>query len=403
MGNESFNLKTEKLAQTIKSDLFFAAKHGDQNKMGAILDRHPMAHKWLNDDGRTPLSVAAEHDSIANILLLRLKGADINAPSPHGSTPLMYAAMNGNSSAVKVLIEADAEVNHKNKDGNTALIVAACKGETEICLKLLRAGATLLHTNNDGQTAIDMARDNDCAETLQLLLDAEKELAAKRQKVAPPPAPRKSKTPLIDVILDNDNVRAIELIIDGADVNEKNGRDSTALMFAAMKGMEDVFDLLVEHGADIHALNISGVNALITAASEDQAVMVQKLAQLGVDIDAQDKEGLTTLMYAADKGFAKTVDAVLQAGAKKDIENSDKETAEIMARGAEHDEIANQIRSFKKPANNNADVPELLAELQQSAAEALEKINTPIKPAAPKNGPAKDVSDLASKIRRAGF
>lgn len=403
MGIESFNLKTEKLAQTIKSDLFFAAEHGHQNKISTILDRHPMAHKWLNDDGRTPLSVAAEHDSIANILLLRLKGADINATSPHGSTPLMYAAMNGNDSAVQVLIEADAEVNHKNKDGNTALIVAACKGETEICLKLLRAGATLLHTNNDGQTAIDMARDNDCFETLAMLLAAEKELAAKRVKATPPPAPRKSKTPLIDAILDNDNVLACQLVKDGADVNQKNGRDSTALMFAAMKGMEDVFDLLVERGADIHALNISGVNALITAASENQAVMVQKLAKLGVDIDVRDHAGMSALMYAADKGFAKTVDATLQAGGRKDFENTDKETAEIMAREAGHDDIANYIRSFKKPANNNADVPELLAELQQSAAEALEKINTPIKPAAPKNGPAKDVSDLASKIRRAGF
>lgn len=60
-----------------------------------------------------------------------------------------------------------------------------------------------------------------------------------------------------------------ELLEDGADVNERGPRDSTALMFAAGGGHLDVVKLLVEHGADVTAREAGGWTARCHADADD--------------------------------------------------------------------------------------------------------------------------------------
>jgi ankyrin repeat protein len=68
-----------------------------------------------------------------------------------------------------------------------------------------------------------------------------------------------------------------ELLDEGADVNERGPRDSTALMFAAGGGHLDVVRTLVERGADLEAREEGGWTALCHAEQDNDVAMIAYL------------------------------------------------------------------------------------------------------------------------------
>lgn len=75
-----------------------------------------------------------------------------------GNTPLMVAAAYGQTEKVRQLIAAGAWVNARGRIGNTALIYAAQEGHTEIVRLLVAAGADVEAANDFGSTARKLAR-----------------------------------------------------------------------------------------------------------------------------------------------------------------------------------------------------------------------------------------------------
>ena len=88
-------------------------------------------------------------------------GADVNAKDEDGGTPLMIAAYNNsNPEVLTTLLEAGADVNAKN-DGWTPLMFAAIKNTPEVLTALLEAGADAKAKNNHGGRALDYTRWNE--------------------------------------------------------------------------------------------------------------------------------------------------------------------------------------------------------------------------------------------------
>ena len=98
-------------------------------------------------------------------------------------------------------------------------------------------------------------------------------------------------------------------------INAADSCGSTALMFAAFNGHNNIVKSLLQNGADVNAAKTGGCTALIIAAENGHKDIVESLLQNGADVNAVEKNGETALMFAAWKDHKDVVDLLLQNGA----------------------------------------------------------------------------------------
>ena len=111
-----------------------------------------------DDDGNTPLHVAAEHGLADLIKMLVAAGADIEA---HGgdmdATALHVAAASGKTAAAMVLLDLGADVNAVGAYGTTALEIAARNNDVRLMMALIRKGAAVDSRSDNGWTPLHAA------------------------------------------------------------------------------------------------------------------------------------------------------------------------------------------------------------------------------------------------------
>jgi ankyrin repeat protein len=103
--------------------------------------------------GSTSLHQAAaaegQHSDLVELLLAHK--ADVDAADKNGLTPLHYATLADNQDAVRSLLTHRANANVKdNKHGNTPLIIAVAKGNKKVAELLLAHGADVNLADNEG-------------------------------------------------------------------------------------------------------------------------------------------------------------------------------------------------------------------------------------------------------------
>src|SRR5207253_1093156 len=99
---------------------------------------------------------AAAQKGAAVALLIR-RGAPVEAPDQNGTTPLMIAARGGQPAAVDAVLAAHPNVNATDKSGNTALMHAVMSGSLAVVDKLLAAGASVAPRDVQEWSALDFA------------------------------------------------------------------------------------------------------------------------------------------------------------------------------------------------------------------------------------------------------
>ena len=153
-----------------------------------------------DEEGFTPLMVAAVQGCSGVAGLLLRHDADVNAADGAGFTALMYAALyertdrdtqmvnkvvapgvvvnmikiggaagQAHLNVTLLLLEHKAEVNARAGDGSTALMAAAGKGNLQTVGLLLRYGADASIADNAGKTALDYALEKGHAKTAAIL------------------------------------------------------------------------------------------------------------------------------------------------------------------------------------------------------------------------------------------
>ena len=129
------------------------------------------------------------------------------------------------------------------------------------------------------------------------------------------------------------NTKAMQLLMDaGADVNVKNNEDYTALIIAAEKNKVNAIKLLIKAGADVNAKCNDGTTATMRTAAHNSAKTIPLLIIAGADVNAKDDEGCTALMYAAANDSTKALKLLIKAGADVNAKNDDGDTALDIAR-----------------------------------------------------------------------
>uniref|UniRef100_A0A914ZVM8 Uncharacterized protein n=2 Tax=Ascarididae TaxID=6250 RepID=A0A914ZVM8_PARUN len=73
--------------------------------------------------------------------ILDLDPSLIDCQDQNGYTPLLVAAMSGNTSAIKMLLERGAQINHIDKDKHSAVHWAVVCGQLDALILLLQKGA----------------------------------------------------------------------------------------------------------------------------------------------------------------------------------------------------------------------------------------------------------------------
>jgi ankyrin repeat protein len=238
--------------------------------------------------GLTPLVFAAREGDIESAQLLLDAGAQINQVTEYGWTPLLTAVNNRNYRLAAMLLERGADPNLANKGGWTPLYLATDnrnieggdypvpKGDMdhlEIITLLLEKGAnpnqkikdnTLTRTIftmqwffEDGATPFIRAAQSSDTALMQLLL---------KYKADPQATTVNGDNALTasggigwveGVTYERsakENFEAMKMLLDlGLDPNHANNEGRTALMGAAMKGRNDVVQMLVDRGANLAA------------------------------------------------------------------------------------------------------------------------------------------------------
>ena len=148
--------------------------------------------------------------------------------------------------------------------------------------------------------------------------------------------------PALVVALREDSRKAAAALIaaKGLKVEERNAKDESALMLAALRGNLPAARALIKLDADV---NKTGWTPLHYAATGGHLKMIELLLEHYAFIDAQAPNGNTPLMMAAYFGTPEAVKLLIEQGADVKMTNQSGKTALDFAQMAKHRNSAELI------------------------------------------------------------
>ncbi|RJE24666.1 Ankyrin repeat protein [Aspergillus sclerotialis] len=234
-----------------------------------------------DDQGRTPLSYAAERGQEDTVKLLLDHDAQLDSEDRYCRTPLSSAAYTGRESIVKLLLEYGARLDSKDENGWTPLSLAVTRGHESIVKLLLEYGARPDSKVNHEWTPLSFAATN-------------------------------GHEPIVKILLDN-----------GARPDSEDEDGLTPLHFAVDGGYESVVEILLEYGARIDPKDKEGLTPLSLAAILGRESIAKLLLEYGARPDSKGKDGGTPLLYAVANGHDTITKLLKENGARSDSEDND--------------------------------------------------------------------------------
>ncbi|KAF7559267.1 hypothetical protein G7046_g4900 [Stylonectria norvegica] len=294
----------------------------------------------INDEweGTTAVHYAAAQSGRVLELMLPFVD-DINLPDDDGATPLILAAASGEILGVSILLEAGAEIDHCDCWSQTALYSALHANSAEVVRALLEAGANVNIPADSGHSPLEVTVGKNQLEYAQILLEYSPDLDAPMTTGRPPAflASRlgshevlEALLPYIDIdqvwdgerIIHNTIWRGLESIVKkliklGANLNDPpiNTPKATPVALAAECGHNSILKALLAAGASYECPVPMMSAALHIAASRGNVDACKQLIRAGCDIEAESERGRTALYVACDTQRVAVVELLVSHGA----------------------------------------------------------------------------------------
>ncbi len=181
--------------------------------------------------------------------------------------------------------------------------------------------------------------------------------------------------------IDQGNKDAIHLFLScGADLEAKDERDWTPLMFAISTRNEELAHLLIKCGAKISTRDKNGFTPLHWAAQNGLFSIVEALLEKGAEINVKSKFGWTALMQACTFNYLKIASFLIDSGADINLKSNDGTSALHIAASKGNTELVRLLLSRAanhQLANQDGNTPIMLAE-KMGHAQVAEMLNSPI-------------------------
>ncbi len=107
------------------------------------------------------------------------------------------------------------------------------------------------------------------------------------------------------------------------DIDAKNIRATTPLMYAAYAGNEEITKLLIAKGADINHKNTDGRSSLYYAARQGKQKTADLLIKYGAEINSKTNSGDTPLRIAIEQHHQDIIDLLVANNARLNIKDRD--------------------------------------------------------------------------------
>ncbi|XP_071749523.1 transient receptor potential cation channel subfamily A member 1 homolog [Lepeophtheirus salmonis] len=269
-----------------------------------------------DSDGNSPLLLAVEGGCTKTVEYLIKKGSDVNYSNASKSTALHIACKIGNIDIVKVLIQERAHIDSLNGQYQTPLMMSCKFNNVDITDYLLTCGASIERKDKHNHTPLLLASMDGNIEAVRMLLERGADIFA---------LDRTDKSAIFLAAESNNPNTLMALLQDCRSfdlVNFGDHFDNSPLHVAALKGYEEIVDVLLEFGADIAKKNDDEQTPLHLAAKEGQKKIVMDILKRDrFSVNDSDFESHTSLHLACIFGHSKVVSTLIAAGADIEARN----------------------------------------------------------------------------------
>jgi ankyrin repeat protein len=293
------------------SSLMVASYFGHDTVVEQLLESGTTDVDSKGENGRTPLSYAAENGNEAVVKLL-LRTDQVEADSEYDRMALSSIAHNTYNAVMKLVIEGKSFDNlaegNVDDEVRIAFLYYTENGYADM-FKLLVGDNLKKH----GRTPLSYAAGNGHEAVVKLLLET--------GKIEVNSVDQDDRTPL-SYVAENGNEAVVKLLLETEQVEVDGGYDRTPLSFAAGNGHEAVVKLLLKTGkADVDSKDNESRTPLSHAAENGNETIVKLLLEGKADVDSKDNESRTPLSHAAENRNETVVKLLLEG--KADVDSKD--------------------------------------------------------------------------------
>ena len=263
----------------------------------------------------------SEKENHYKLALLLLLGFDPDAIDSQGQTALHKACYFGDDNGVKFLLMNGANPSTQDNDGKTARELAQCRGFDHI--------AAIFGDIESGKKFPMLDKDYVFFHLCDMGEQAIASLAVSRY-IKFEVSDAKKNTVLMYAIKKRQKDLAKTLIYAGAPIDTINtlGNSVVHLICAANAPAELIRDIRLKHGdsANMNARNYRGFTPLMYAARRGLLEHANKLIAYRADINSQSHQGNTALHMAVSRRDVDMVTTLLNRGADRSIQNQRRRT-----------------------------------------------------------------------------